>query len=204
MTSPFRARKSWMRHKSAPQGHFLSETATIRVEVRDGNIMLPVVKQHWLPLVSDQNTPDGWDLLAMTVYIVCFYDDDTGICMALYLSVNRLLEAPSHISILAVLRTCVAIAVPIGVWVSIATLISGFIMVSIPVAVPMSISIPGLGALLDGVSPLSGGGSLTRSHPSHLVDLNLSLWRVLDMDVHQGRVERNWRKRKTKFVRYSG
>lgn len=71
-----------------------------------------------------------------------------------------------------------AMAVVIGVSVS-AMIIGGFM------------SIPGLRALLDRVSPFCGGRPLTRLDPGYLVDLDLGLWRVLNVDVHQGWVERH-------------
>lgn len=53
---------------------------------------------------------------------------------------------------------------------------------------------PWLGALLHRVSPLRHDRSLSRLDTSHLVDLNLSLRRVLNVDIHQGRMERYWKR----------
>lgn len=77
---------------------------------------------------------------------------------------------------------------------------------TIPLVVPLGVSavmfagvfmtISWLGALLDRVSPLCSGWSLTRLDSSYLVDLDLSLWRVLNVDVHQRWVERRLREEK--------
>lgn len=78
-----------------------------------------------------------------------------------------------------------SVAIPVDAWVSMSIVIGGL----------MIMSTTRLGALLDRVSPLCGGWSLPGLDPGHLVDLNLSLWRVLYVNVNQGRVERNWRER---------
>lgn len=98
------------------------------------------------------------------------------------LSVDCLLKASSNMSVLTDVRcgmaVAMAVAVSIGVRVSAAVLTGVFL------------SIPRLRALLDRVGPLSGGGSLAWLDSSYLVDLDLSLWRMLDVDIHQGWVER--------------
>lgn len=88
-----------------------------------------------------------------------------------YLSVSGLLKASSHVPVLT--------AVWSDVGVPAAVLDDGFL------------SVPGLGALLDRVSPLRAGQPLTRLDPSYLVDVDPGLRRVLNVDVHQGRVERH-------------
>lgn len=93
------------------------------------------------------------------------------------LSVDCLLKASSNVSVLTDVRCGVAMAVSIGVRVSAAVLTGVFV------------SIPRLRALLDRVSTLSGGLSLPRLDSSYLVDLDFGLWRMLDVDVHQGWVE---------------
>lgn len=74
----------------------------------------------------------------------------------------------------------VAVTIPVSVWVSAAVLAGVFVSVS------------RLGALLDRVSPLCGGWSLPRLDSSYLVDLDISFWRMLNVDVDQGWVERCW------------
>lgn len=95
-------------------------------------------------------------------------------------------------SVLTVVRLDVAIPIPIGVGVPAAMLISGFM------------SIARLGALLDRVNPICGGRSLPRLNPSYLVDMDFGIWRVLNVYVHQGWVERHWRRRDPQFTHYSG
>lgn len=67
--------------------------------------------------------------------------------------------------------------------------------VAIPVVVwlfaAVFVSIPRLGALLDGVSPVRSGRPLARLDSGYLMDLDLGLRRMLNMNVHQGRVERH-------------
>lgn len=82
-----------------------------------------------------------------------------------------------------------AVSIPGGVRVS-AAMLTGVLM-----------SIPRLGALLDRVGPLCAPCSLPRLDSGYLVDLNLGIWRVLNVDVHQGWVERSWRRRE--FIQYS-
>lgn len=124
----------------------------------------------------------------MTVYIVCFND------LTQYLSIDCFLKASSNMSILTVVRSGLAMAIPIPicVWVPAAVLTGGFMPV------------PRLGALLDRVSPLCGGRSLPRLDPSYLVNVDFGLWRVLNVDVHQGWVERHWRRRDSQFIQHSG
>lgn len=78
-----------------------------------------------------------------------------------------------------VVRSGWVMPVSAGVWVPAAVVIGGFV------------SIPGLGALLDRVSPICGGRSLSWLDQRDLVDLDFGIWRVLDVDVHQGWVERH-------------
>lgn len=92
-------------------------------------------------------------------------------------------------SVLTVVQSGVAMTVPISLWVPAAMLSDEFM------------SIRRLGALPDRVSPLCG--SLPRLHPSNLVDVDLGLWRVLNVDVHQGWVERHWRGSGRQFKQYS-
>lgn len=124
----------------------------------------------------ENDTPGGLDQLVMTVYIVCFND------LTQYLSIDCFLKASSHMSILTIVWSGMAMAIAIGVYVSATMIIGGFM------------SIPRLGALLDRVSPICGCWSLPRLDPGYLVDLDLGLWRVLNVDVHQRWVERHWRK----------
>lgn len=105
-----------------------------------------------------------------------------------YLSIDCFLKA-SAMSVLTVVQSGVAMTVPIGVWVPAAVLDDEFV------------SIRRLGALPDRVSPLCG--SLPRLHPSNLVDVDLGLWRVLNVDVHQGWVERHCRRSDRQFKQYS-
>lgn len=87
---------------------------------------------------------------------------------------------------------------------SILTKRSCSVTVPVPLAVALRVSavmfarvfmtISWLGALLDRVSPLCRGWPLSRLDPSYLVDLDLSLWRVFNVDIHQRRVERRLRK----------
>lgn len=96
-------------------------------------------------------------------------------------------------SILTVVRSgmSMTIHIHVRVWVSAAMLIGGLM------------SIPRLGALLHRVSSLCGNWPLPRLDPSYLVDVDFGLWRVLNVDVDQGWVERHWR-RDTQFIRCSG
>lgn len=139
--------------------------------------MVPAVKQHVLPAAStpkmEYGSPGGFDQRAMTT--ACLNN------LTQYLSINCFLKASSHLSVLT--GVLPALAVTADVYVS-AAMISGRV-----------VSIPRLGALLDRVSALCGGRSLTRLDPSDLVDLDLGLTGVLNVDVHQGRVERHWRRR---------
>ena len=77
---------------------------------------MPMVKQRFLPLFStpttDHHTPSGLDQLMVTVYIVCFND------LTHYLSVDCFLKASSHMSILMVMRSGMAMAIFIGVSIS--------------------------------------------------------------------------------------
>lgn len=142
---------------------------------------VPVVKQHAPSLVSTpprgEDTPGGLAQLVMTVYIVCFND------LTQYLSIICLLKASPDVSVLMVVRSGWVMPVSAGVWVPAAVVIGGFV------------SIPGLGALLDRVSPICGGRSLSWLDQRDLVDLDFGIWRVLDVDVHQGWVERHWGRR---------
>lgn len=122
--------------------------------------------------------------------------DDSGVCfndLTQYLTVDRFLKASSHMSILTVVRSgmSMTIHIHVRVWVSAAMLIGGLM------------SIPRLGALLHRVSSLCGNWPLPRLDPSYLVDVDFGLWRVLNVDVDQGWVERHWR-RDTQFIRCSG
>lgn len=92
-------------------------------------------------------------------------------------------------SVLTVVHSAVAMTIPIGVWVPAAVFDDEFV------------SIRRLGALPDRVSPLCG--SLPRLHPSNLVDVDLGLWRVLNVDVHQGWVKRHWKRSDRQFKQYS-
>lgn len=116
----------------------------------------------------------------MTANIVCFND------LTQYLSIDCFLKASSHMSVLTVVRS--GVAIPSGVGVPAAMVTGGFVPV------------PRLGALLYRVSPLCGGRSLPRLDPSNLVDVDFGLWRVLNVDVHQGWVERHWRGRDPQFI----
>lgn len=108
-------------------------------------------------------------------------DDDLTEHKAQYLSIHCLLKASSNVSVLTDVRC--GVAVPVPVWVFAAVLAGVFV------------SISGLGALLDRVSPLRGDWSLPGLDSSYLVDLDIGLWRVLNVDIHQGWVERCWRRR---------
>lgn len=98
-----------------------------------------------------------------------------------YLSIDCFLEASPHMSVLMVVRSDVAITVPIGLWM--------------PAVLTVLVSISGLGALLHGVSSLRGGRPLARLDSGHLMDVDLSLWRVLNVDIHQRWVEGHWKAR---------
>lgn len=88
---------------------------------------------------------------------------------------------------------------------SILTKRSCSVTVPVPLAVALRLSavmfagvfmtISWLGALLDRVSPLCSGWPLSRLDSSYLVDLDLGLWRVLNVDVHQRRMERPCREK---------
>ncbi len=82
-------------------------------------------------------------------------------------------------SVLTVVWSGMAMTIPIGLRVPAAMFSDGFVSVS------------RLRALLNRVSPFRGGRSLSRLHPSYLVDVDFGLWRVLNVDVHQGRVKRH-------------
>lgn len=99
-----------------------------------------------------------------------------------YLSIHCLLKASSHVPILMEVRSDRDVTISIDVWVPTAVSSGEFMY------------IPWLGTLLDWVSPLCGGRSLSRLDTSYLVDADFSLWRVLNVDVHQGRVERCWKR----------
>lgn len=98
-----------------------------------------------------------------------------------YLSIDRLLKAPSHRPVVVVRQSGRATGVRVP-----GALLAG-----------VSASIRRLGALLDRVGSLRRGRPQPRLDPGDLVDLNLGLRRVLDVNVHQRRVKRNWGKRDT-------
>lgn len=69
-----------------------------------------------------------------------------------------------------------------GVWVSAALLKARLVRA------------PWLGALLHRVGTLWDDQSLSGLDTGYLVDLDLGLWRVLNVDIHQGRMDRHWRR----------
>lgn len=95
------------------------------------------------------------------------------------LSIDCFLKASSNWSILIVVLSGVAMPIPTGLWMP-AVMLTGVFM-----------CIPRLGALLHRVSPIAEGRSLPRLHPSYLVDMDFGVCRVLNVDVHQGWVERH-------------
>lgn len=97
-----------------------------------------------------------------------------------YLPVNSLLEAPTHISVQAVMQPAVAADVSVAVAQH----------DPVTVADPVALTVPGLGPLLHGVcSPCAGSHfHLARPDTCHLVDLHLCLWGMLDVHVDQRRV----------------
>lgn len=101
-------------------------------------------------------------------------------------------------SVLAVVRSGVAVPVPVPITVTVPVTVG----VRVPAAMftRVFVSIPRLGALLDRVGPLCEAWSLPRLDPSYLMDLDLGLWRVLNVDIHQGRVERRWTRRHTVYT----
>lgn len=96
-----------------------------------------------------------------------------------YLSIDRLLKAPPHVSVLPGVWPAVSVVVPVGVGAPAAVIAGRLVCVS------------RLGALLDRVHALSGGQPLARLDASYLVDFDHGLWRVLYVDVDQGRVVRH-------------
>lgn len=109
--------------------------------------------------------------------------------MTPYLSVHCFLEASSYMFTLRVVRSDVTIVTVVtigtgvtGVWVS-AALLGGCLLHA-----------PWLGALLHRVGPLCDDRSLSRLDTGYLVDLDLGLGRVLNVDIHQGGMERYWRR----------
>lgn len=80
--------------------------------------------------------------------------------------------------------------------------VAGVAGVEVPAALLSSRLVhgPWLGALLDRVGPLWDDRSLSWLDTGHLVDLDLVLRRVLNVDVHQGRMQRYWRRTQPRLI----
>lgn len=124
------------------------------------------------------NTYDGW---CYTGWPSAGVDSKPSIFndLAHYLSINGFLKASPHMSVLMGVWSGMVATIPIGFGMPVAMVIGGLL------------SIPRLGPLLNRVSSLRDGQSLPRLDPGYLVDLDFCLWRMLDVDVHQGWVERH-------------
>lgn len=90
----------------------------------------------------------------------------------------RVVRSDGAVTIVTVVTIVTGVTSVTGVWVS-AALLSGCLLHA-----------PGLGALLHRAGPLSDDRSLSRLDTGYLVDLDLGLGRVLNVDIHQGGMER--------------
>lgn len=111
-----------------------------------------------------------------------------------HLSIHRFLKASSYVFTLRVVRSDRAVTIVAAV--TIVTGMTGVTGVRVSVALLSGwvLHAPWLGALLHRVGPLCDDRSLSRLDTGYLVDLDLGLRRVLNVDIHQGWMERHWRR----------
>lgn len=117
-----------------------------------------------------------------------------------HLSIHCLLKASSYMFTLRVVRSERAVTI-----VTIATIMTGMtgvtgVWVSAPLLSGWLLHTSWLGALLHRVGPLCDDRSLSRLDTRYLVDLDLGLWRMLNVDIHQGWMERHWRRTDTHLI----
>lgn len=116
-------------------------------------------------------------------------EDVTGRGRTPYLSIHCFLKASSYMFTLRVVRSDRAVTI-----VTVATIMTGVtgvtgVLVSAALFSGWLLHAPWLGALLHRVGPLCDDRSLPRLDTGYLVDLDLGLWRMLNVDIHQGWME---------------